>query len=35
MYLAVMAANDAATGLYANAGFRTTHDYRYFAPQGN
>lgn len=35
MYLAVMATNDAGTALYASAGFRTTHDYCYFADQGN
>lgn len=35
MYLAVMATNDAATALYASAGFRTTHDYCYFADLGN
>lgn len=30
MYLAVLAANDAAIALYASAGFRTSHDYCYF-----
>lgn len=30
MYLAVIAANEAATGLYASAGFGTTHEYCYF-----
>jgi N-acetylglutamate synthase len=35
MYLAVMASNDAAAALYASAGFRTTHDYCYFADGGN
>ena len=35
MYLAVMATNDAGTALYASAGFRTTHEYCYFADQGD
>ena len=31
MYLAVMADNDAATGLYERAGFTAAHEYSYFA----
>jgi GNAT superfamily N-acetyltransferase len=30
MYLAVLAANEAAAALYEDAGFQPTHEYRYF-----
>ena len=33
MYLAVVADNDAATALYAAAGFKTAHEYSYFTDQ--
>lgn len=35
MYLAVMAANEAATALYASVGFRTTHEYCYFTGEAD
>lgn len=33
MYLAVVSGNDAAAGLYRDAGFKTTHEYCYFAAE--